>query len=237
MLCLTDLNVSVGRGTSLERSILKGLNLRVQQGEFVVLIGGNGAGKSTLFKAISGLIPLESGKIILDQTDITAWSCERRAKDIAKVLQDPRQATIANMSVEENLSFALKRGQRRGLALYKNKQRRSLFQEKLALLNMGLENRLFELTGNLSGGQRQALSLIMALMTGAKILLLDEITAALDPEMAQMMMALTTRIVAEERQTTIMITHNTAHMTGYGHRTLQLYQGQIISQDKGEIRA
>lgn len=227
MLSLTNLNVAVGQGSALKRQVLTNLNLTVEAGEFVVLVGGNGAGKSTLFNAISGAIPIESGQIMLDQTDITAWSSERRAGDIAKVLQDPRQATIANMTIEENLSFAFKRARSRGLSLYKNKHRRCFFQEKLALLNMGLENRLNELTGNLSGGQRQALSLIMALMGESKILLLDEITAALDPGMAEMMMALTTRIVAQENRTTIMITHNPAHMAGYGNRTLRLEQGRV----------
>lgn len=227
MLKLKDVNVTVGRGSTLERQVLSNLNLVVDPGEFVILIGGNGAGKSTLFNAISGATPLDSGKIILDKTDITAWPLAKRAKNIAKVLQDPRLATIGEMTIEENLSFALKRTETRGLILYKNKQRQDLFREKLMLLNMGLENRMNELTGNLSGGQRQALSLIMALMTESKILLLDEITAALDPSMAQMMMDLTTRIVSDEKRTTIMITHNTNHMTGYSNRTLRLENGQI----------
>lgn len=227
MLKLKDINVTVGRGSALERQVLTNLNLVVDPGEFVILIGGNGAGKSTLFNVISGATALDSGKIILDETDITTWPLAKRAKNIAKVLQDPRLATIGHMTIEENLSFALKRTNTRGLALHKNKQRRDLFREKLALLNMGLENRMTELTGNLSGGQRQALSLIMALMTESKILLLDEITAALDPVMAQMIMDLTTRIVAEEKRTTIMITHNTTHMTGYSNRTLCLKNGQI----------
>lgn len=227
MLKLTQVNVTVGRGSALECQVLTNLNLTVAPGEFVILIGGNGAGKSTLFNAISGAIPIDSGKITLDQTDITTWPLAKRAKSIAKVLQDPRLATISNMTIEENLSFALKRTHTRGLTLHKNKQRRDLFREKLTLLNMGLENRLTELTGNLSGGQCQALSLIMALMTESKVLLLDEITAALDPNMAQMIMELTARIVADEKRTTIMITHNTTHMTGYGNRTLRLENGQI----------
>lgn len=227
MLKLKDVNVTVGRGSTLERQVLTNLNFVVDPGEFVILIGGNGAGKSTLFNVISGATPLDSGKIILDQIDITAWPLAKRAKNIAKVLQDPRLATIGDMTIEENLSFALKRTETRGLALHKSKQRRDLFREKLSLLNMGLENRMDELTGNLSGGQRQALSLIMALMTESKILLLDEITAALDPTMAQMIMDLTTRIVNDEKRTTIMITHNTTHMTGYSNRTLRLENGQI----------
>lgn len=219
----------MGRGSPLERLVLNDLNLNVGSGEFVILIGGNGAGKSTIFNAISGITPIDSGSIILDQTDITNWPTNKRASLIAKVLQDPRVATIGNMTIEENLSFALKRGQCRGLTFHTNKNRRTLFREKLSYLGMGLENRLNELAGNLSGGQRQALSLIMALMSDSKVLLLDEITAALDPNMAELIMGLTTRIVREEMRTTLMITHNTSHMNQYGHRTLRLEEGQIVA--------
>ncbi|WP_075553143.1 ABC transporter ATP-binding protein [Candidatus Paracaedibacter symbiosus] len=229
MLCLKDISVTMGHGTILERQILTDLNLTIRRGEFVILIGGNGAGKSTLFNAISGALAVDSGSITLDNTDITKWSVEERSPAIAKVLQDPRIATISNMTIEENLSFAYKRGQSRRFARHKNNARREIFIEKLAMLGMGLEKRLNELTGNLSGGQRQALSLIMALMSESKVLLLDEITAALDPTMAKVMMELTTRIVAEEQRTTLMITHNTAHMTHYSDRTLRLVDGQVVA--------
>lgn len=227
MLNLNNITITMGRGGPLERRVLNNLTLHVGKGEFVILIGENGAGKSTLFNAISGITPLDSGHIILDKTNITHWRTDQRASLIAKVLQDPRIATISNMTIEENLNFALKRGQRRGFTLHTNKNRRILFKERLACLGMGLENRLDELTGNLSGGQRQALSLIMALMSDAKVLLLDEITAALDPKMAELIMELTARIVQEERRTTLMITHNVSHIAQYGHRTLQLENGQI----------
>lgn len=229
MLSLKNINVTMGRASPLERRVLNNLNLNVEMGEFVILIGGNGAGKSTLFNIISGITPIDSGSIILDKTEITSWGTEKRAPLIAKVLQDPRIATISNMTIEENLSFALKRGQCRGFALHASKDRRTLFREKLVCLGMGLENRLNELTGNLSGGQRQALSLIMALMNDSKVLLLDEITAALDPHMAELIMELTARIVQEEKRTTLMITHNISHMHQYGHRTLRLEDGQITT--------
>lgn len=228
MLNLTDISVTMGRGTPLERRVLNNLNLNLEPGEFVILIGGNGAGKSTLFNAIAGITPIDSGSIILDKTNITSWPTDKRASLIAKVLQDPRIATIGSMTIEENLSFALKRGQCRGFAFHANRDRRTLFKEKLAHLGMGLENRLNELTGNLSGGQRQALSLIMALMSESKLLLLDEITAALDPNMAELIMELTARIVREEKRTTLMITHNTSHMNQYGNRTLRLEDGRIV---------
>lgn len=230
MLSLRNISVTLGRGSPLECCVLNNLNLHVEPGEFVILIGGNGAGKSTLFNTISGITPIDSGSIILDKTDITNWPTDKRASLIAKVLQDPRIATIGNMTIEENLSFALKRGQYRGLTLHVSKDRRILFKEKLSHLGMGLENRLHELTGNLSGGQRQALSLIMALMSDSKVLLLDEITAALDPNMAELIMELTTRIVREEKRTTLMITHNTSHMHQYGNRTLRLENGKVMEE-------
>ena len=227
MLCLKNINVTMGRSSPLERQVLRNLNFTLKTGEFVILIGGNGAGKSTLLNVISGITPLDSGQIILDEVDITNWGTNKRSSLITKVLQDPRIATISHMTIEENLSFALKRGQYRGFSCHSTKVRRALFREKLAQLGMGLENRLNELTKNLSGGQRQSLSLMMALMNDSKILLLDEITAALDPRMAELMMNLTNRIIEEEKRSTLMITHNVSHMNQYGHRTLRLEEGQI----------
>lgn len=229
MLNLININVTIGRSSPLERRILDNLTLNLKPGEFALLIGGNGAGKSTLFNAISGITPIDSGSIILDKIDITNWPVGKRSSLIAKVLQDPRIATISSMTIEENLSFALKRGQRRGFAFHANKTRRAFFKEKLSHLEMGLENRLNEPAGNLSGGQRQALSLIMALMKDSKVLLLDEITAALDPHMAELIMELTARIIREEKRTTLLITHNMSHINQYGDRALRLENGQITS--------
>jgi putative ABC transport system ATP-binding protein len=195
-----------------------------------MIIGGNGAGKTTLFNTIAGDIQPDSGSIMLNNKNITNWPSYKRAGVIARVLQDPNTAVINGMTIEENLSFAYKRGKNRGLRLFSNKKRLAYFREKLALLEMGLENRLLEATDNLSGGQRQALSLIMAIMANSEVLLLDEITAALDPKMADLIMQLTTRIVAEDKRTTIMITHNMAHALHYGDRTLLLDKGTIIRE-------
>lgn len=230
MLEIKNISVMVGAGSKLERRLIKNFNLTVELGEFVVLIGGNGAGKTTLFNAISGGISLEAGSIWIEGTDISFWPNYKRASLIAKVLQDPRIATIETMTLEENLSFALLRGKNRGLKLYKNAEREKLFREKVALLGMNLEHRLDDLASNLSGGQRQALSLIMATLTESKILLLDEITAALDPKMANRVMQLTSSIVQEYKHTTLMITHNMSHALHYGDRTILMQEGEIIKE-------
>jgi putative ABC transport system ATP-binding protein len=179
---------------------------------------------------ISRYFTQDSGKIFINERDVSNNSSHQMAAMVAKVLQDPRIATIDNMTIGENLSFAYMRGKARRLKLHTNPKRTELFKEKLALLNMGLENRLDELTGNLSGGQRQALSLIMAVLVDSEVLLLDEITAALDPKMAALIMELTAKIVAEEQRTTLMITHNMADALKYGDRTLLLAGGRIIKE-------
>jgi putative ABC transport system ATP-binding protein len=237
MLQLTNINVTVAKNTLLERKVLNHISLNVTHGEFVMIIGGNGAGKTTLFNTIAGDIEPDSGSIMLNNNNITDWPSYKRAGNIARVLQDPNTAVINGMTIEENLSFAYLRGKTRGLCLFSNKKRLAYFREKLKLLDMDLENRLTELTDNLSGGQRQALSLIMAIMANSAVLLLDEITAALDPKMADLIMQLTTRIVTEDKRTTIMITHNMAHALHYGDRTLLLDQGAIIREYSKQERA
>ena len=227
MLVIHNLNVKVGQGTPMERAILQNLSLHVASGECVMVIGGNGAGKSTLFNAISGFAPITQGSIVLNGQDITRRSIYERAPDVAKVLQDPRLATIESMTIEENMSLAFKRGKIRGLSSCTSKERKALFSEKLALLDMGLELRLHEPVSNLSGGGRQALSLIMALLQPSHILLLDEMTAALDPKMAELVMRLAVRIVTQEKRTTLMITHNMQHALTYGDRLVVLDQGRI----------
>lgn len=230
MLQLKNISVSVAKNTLLEREVLNNISLNVSRGEFVVIIGGNGAGKTTLFNTIAGDSLPDSGTILLNNDNITNWPTHQRARLIARVLQDPNTAVINGMTIAENLSFAYLRGNRRGLRLFSNKKRLSYFREKLALLDMNLENRLNELTDNLSGGQRQALSLSMAIMANSEVLLLDEITAALDPKMADLIMQLTTRIVIEDKRTTIMITHNMSHALHYGDRTILLDKGMIIRE-------
>ena len=234
MLELKNISVVLGKNTKLERQIIKDLTLTVAPGEFVVIIGDNGAGKSTLFNAISGSIPLEAGAIYIDEMNVNSWPDYKRSSLVSKVLQDPRMATVDTMALEENLSFAYLRGHTRKLIPHKTKERLALFQEKVALLGMGLEERLEEPAFNLSGGQRQALSLIMAILGESKVLLLDEITAALDPKMANVIMKLTSKIVREYKRTTLMITHNMAHALQYGDRTILLQQGKIIKEFTAE---
>lgn len=227
MLNLQNVNVTLGMDIKLQRFILQNLNLNVKQGEFLVVIGGNGAGKSTMFNVISGALKPDSGSIILDSKDITNVSQNLRSRDISFVMQDPRMGTMENLSIFENLSFALNRGKRRSLLPFSKNNRMELFAQKLSMLGMGLENRLDEVVINLSGGQRQALSLIMAILTEAKILLLDEITAALDPKSAKNIMALTDKLIREEKRTAIMITHNMSDANRYGDRLVTLKDGRI----------
>ena len=185
MLTLENIKVTLNAGTKLERTVLHNLDLTVASAEFVIIVGGNGSGKSTLFNIISGFLSPCAGSISFAGKDITRTIQSRRANYIAKVMQDPKIGTIENMTIAENMAFAYKRGKRRGLQLYCNHHRQQAFRDKLAMLGMGLEDRMDELVRNLSGGQRQALSLVMAVATDARVLLLDEITAALDPASAQ----------------------------------------------------
>lgn len=233
MLLLDTIDASVGKGTKLERRILKGLTLEVKPGESVIVIGSNGAGKSTLLNVISGLIQPDSGKVVLLGTDITETSPIERAKNIATVMQDPKLGTMENMTLFENMAFALKRGQKRGLHLFSRKESVLLFKEKLKMINMGLENRLYELVRYLSGGQRQIVSIIMAMLQPSNLLLLDEITAALDPGSSEAIMALTYTMIKEKNLTSIMITHNMAHAIRYGDRLLLLKGGRFIKAYEG----
>ena len=230
MLKLENIDVTLGENTKLKRKILNQLNLNVREGEFVVIIGGNGAGKSTMFNAISGFVGINSGKIRIAGQDMTGTSQTYRANLVSKVMQDPKLGTIENMTILENMAFAFKRGQNRGLQLFADQQREKIFKEKLSMLNIGLENRVDESVNNLSGGQRQALSIIMAMLQKSKILLLDEITAALDPTSAQTIMELTNRIIREQKLTCIMITHNMSHAIKYGDRLLLLKNGSFIKE-------
>lgn len=230
MLTLKNLSITFNSGTPLEQRVLDNFSLQAGPGEFIVLMGSNGAGKSTLFNAISGNIGIQQGSIYLDNQDCTKWPNYKRSKDVSKVLQDSKTATIGNMTIEENMAFALGRGASRSLLPFSTKTRRILFQEQLKVLGMGLENRLWDLVGNLSGGQRQALSLIMATLTPSKVLLLDEHTAALDPKMANLIMELTERIVRQKGLTTLMITHNLSHALQYGDRLMILKDGKVFQE-------
>jgi putative ABC transport system ATP-binding protein len=228
MLSLRQINLTLGKNTKLQRKVLNDLDLEVKPGEFNIIVGGNGAGKSSLFNVIAGYMQPDAGQILFAQQDVTNASQRKRAPIIAKVMQDPRIGTIENMTILENLAFAYKRGAKRSLLPFANARRRKYFQQQLARLNMGLENRLDELVINLSGGQRQALSLIMAIIADCKILLLDEITAALDPTMAQQVMQIANAIVREQGYTCLMITHNMQHAIEYGDNILVLKDGKFV---------
>lgn len=230
MLKLTNINVTLSKNTKLETQVLNNLNLEVADGEFVIIIGSNGSGKSTLFNTISGYLTPDSGKVIIDQQDVTKQSQTQRAQLVAIVMQEPRMGTFEDMTIEENLSFAYMRGKNRGLDLHNTPARRELFATKLAMLNMGLEKRLDELVGNLSGGQRQALSLIMAIIADYKLLLLDEITAALDPKTAESVISIAAKLVQEEKRTALLITHDMHYALRFGNRTLVLERGKIIKE-------
>lgn len=233
MLKIENINVTLGKGTKLERQILKNLNLKVQNGEFVVVIGGNGAGKSTMLNTIAGALKPDSGSIIIDDLDLVSMPQNSRAALVAKVAQDPRIGTIENMTIAENMAFAYKRGKSRGLLPFLTSARKKIFKDRLSMLKMGLDSRLDEVVSNLSGGQRQALSLMMASIVESKVLLLDEITASLDPKIAESVMGLANKIIRDEKRTCIMITHNMKHAIIYGDRLLVLKDGQFIREFAG----
>ncbi len=230
MLNLKDINLTLGKGSNMSRKVLNELSLHVKQKEFVSIIGNNGAGKSTLLNVISGFMQQDSGIISLFNEDITGKSQNQRARFISKVMQDPKVGTMQNMTIFENLALAAKRGEKRGLRLFHTKERVNFFKQKLSILNMGLENRLESNVNNLSGGQRQALSLIMAVIQNFKILLLDEITAALDPSSSETIMEIANKLIRSEELSCIMITHNMKHAIKYGDRLLLMKNGNFIKE-------
>lgn len=236
MIELRDLFITFNRGTPMENPVLRGLSLSLKEGEFVSVIGSNGAGKSTMLNAISGDVVVDSGSILIQGNEIgntTSWA---RAKQVARVFQDPMAGTCASLTIEENMALAYQRGRPRGFGFALNRQRRELFREKLALLGLGLENRLTDQMGRLSGGQRQAVSLLMASLQPSSILLLDEHTAALDPKITAFVMELTDKIVREQKLTTLMVTHSMRQALDYGDRTVMLHQGQVAFDVSGEER-
>jgi putative ABC transport system ATP-binding protein len=231
MLILKDINVVFNSSNKLERSVLNNLSLHVKTGEFVVVIGGNGAGKSTMLDVISGFLEPNSGRVIIDGKDVTNMPQIHRSALVAKVMQDPKIGTMGNMTIFENMAFAFKRGEKRGVMPFNRKHNRQLFRDKLQILDMNLEYLLDEMVCNLSGGQRQALSVIMSVLSDSKILLLDEITAALDPDSSDVVMQLIARIIKHEKLSCIMITHNMDHAASYGDRLLLLKNGSVIEFD------
>ncbi|MGE5703700.1 MAG: ABC transporter ATP-binding protein [Clostridia bacterium] len=228
MLRISNAGKVFNAGTVNEKVALKKVNLHLAPGDFVTVIGGNGAGKSTLMNLISGGLLPDSGSITIDGTDVTKMKEHQRASFIGRVFQDPMAGTAPNMSIEENLAIAYGRGKRRTLSLGVTNAKRELFREQLKVLDQGLENRLKAKVGLLSGGQRQALSLLMATFTKPKILLLDEHTAALDPKRAALIVDLTRKIVEQNQLTTLMVTHNMEQALHMGNRLLMLHEGNII---------
>jgi putative ABC transport system ATP-binding protein len=236
MIELRDLAVTFNPGTPIAMPALRGIELSIPAGQFVTVIGSNGAGKSTVLNAITGDVAIEAGSIIVDDQDVTKWPPARRTQLVARVFQDPLAGSCAELTIEENMALAAARGRRRGLRLALDARRRDAFRSYLRGLGLGLEHRLGDRMGLLSGGQRQAVSLMMATLSPMKILLLDEHTAALDPKTAQLVLDLTRRIVEEQRLTTVMVTHSMRQALDYGERTLMLHEGRIVFDVAGQTR-
>lgn len=228
MLNLTGLSKTFSPGNVNEKLALDNISLMLQDGEFITIIGGNGAGKSTLLNCIAGVLETDRGTILLDSRDITFWPEYKRSLHIGRVFQDPLKGTAFDMTIEENLAMAYAKGKPRGLRRGVRKTDRELFRNRLAMLELGLEDRLKQKVGLLSGGQRQALTLLMATIVEPRLLLLDEHTAALDPAAAQKVLQLTRHVVSEHKLCTVMVTHNMKAALEYGTRTIMMHDGRII---------
>ena len=237
MLDIINVEKTFNPGTINEKKALNGINLHLDEGDFVTVIGGNGAGKSTMLNMIAGVYPVDCGNIIVDGVDVTRLPEYKRAKYLGRVFQDPMTGTAADMQIEENLALAAHRGKRRTLRAGITAKERKEYKELLKILDLGLEDRLTAKVGLLSGGQRQALTLLMATLKKPKLLLLDEHTAALDPKTAKKVLDITEEIVRKDNLATIMITHNMEDALHYGNRTILRKSGQIAMQLEGEERA
>jgi len=234
MLDIINVEKTFNPGTINEKKALNGINLHLDEGDFVTVIGGNGAGKSTMLNMIAGVYPVDCGNIIIDDIDVTDLPEYKRAKYLGRVFQDPMTGTAADMQIEENLALAARRGKRRSLLPGITAKERAEYKELLKILDLGLEERLTAKVGLLSGGQRQALTLLMATLKKPKLLLLDEHTAALDPKTAKKVLDITEEIVAKENLITVMITHNMADAIRVGNRLIMMHEGQIVVDVKGE---
>jgi len=234
VLTIQNLHITFHPGTPVENHALRGVSLSLNAGDFVTVIGGNGAGKSTLLSAIAGTFPPGAGSVVIDGIDVTHLPEHKRAIYLGRVFQDPMRGTVANMNIEENLALAYRRGARRGIRWYITSKERALYREVLATLELGLENRMADKAGLLSGGQRQALTLIMATLKEPKLLLLDEHTAALDPKTAPKVLEIGDRIIAKHSLTTMMITHNMRDAIRYGNRLIMMGAGNVILDIAGE---
>lgn len=236
MLRAKDIFITFNAGTPIETRALRGLSLEIPTGQFVTVIGSNGAGKSTFLNAVSGDLPIDTGTIQINDADVTRKPVWARSAQVARVFQDPMAGTCEDLTIEENMALAQCRGARRGFGRAVKASMREHFRERLATLGLGLENRLSDRIGLLSGGQRQAVSLLMAALQPSRILLLDEHTAALDPRTADFVLQLTARIVAENRLTTMMVTHSMRQALDVGDRTVMLHQGQVVLDVSGDER-
>ena len=234
MLEIKEIRKTFNAGTVNEKTALNGVSLTLNDGDFVTVIGGNGAGKSTLLNAVAGVWPVDQGSISIDGVDVTHLPEYKRARYIGRVFQDPMMGTAATMQSEENLALARRRGKPRSLRPGITAAEREEYKELLKSLNLGLEDRLTAQVGLLSGGQRQALTLLMATLQKPKLLLLDEHTAALDPKTAAKVLEVTDRIIRQERLTTLMITHNMRDAIAHGNRLIMLYEGRIAVDVSGE---
>ena len=228
MLQLHNIHKTFNLGTINEKVALNGVNLTLNEGDFVTVIGGNGAGKSTMLNAIAGVWPIDEGAILIDGIDVTGLPEHKRAQYLGRVFQDPMTGTTATMQIEENLALASRRGKKRGLSWGISAEEKKEYKEMLKMLDLGLEDRMTSKVGLLSGGQRQALTLLMATLQKPKLLLLDEHTAALDPKTAAKVLDLTDKIVAENNLTTIMITHNMRDAIAHGNRLIMMNEGKIV---------
>ncbi len=237
MISLNGIQVTFNPRTALEKTALNNLSLMIPEGQFVTVIGSNGAGKSTLLNVLSGEIRSDLGAVKIGDLDVTTWNTSRRAKLVARVFQNPLMGSCADLTIEENLALAAKRGRVRMLKPSLDTSFRSYCQTQLASLGLGLETRLGDRMGLLSGGQRQAVSLLMSTLAPNQILLLDEHTAALDPKTAEYVMKLTDRMVRDRKLTTLMVTHSMKQALIWGDRTIMLHEGQIIFDLCGEARS
>lgn len=234
MLELRNINKNYNAGTVNEMCLFENFNLKVEEGEFVSIIGSNGSGKTSMLNLICGSIPLDGGEILIDGKNINKLPEFKRNRKIGRVYQNPSHGTCPNMTILENLSLADNKGKRFGLTFGTNRARIDAYKEMLRELNLGLEDKLDTLVGSLSGGQRQALSLIMSTMTPIEFLILDEHTAALDPKTADTIMELTDKVVKEKKLTAMMVTHNLRYAVDYGTRLLMMHQGEAVIDAAGE---
>lgn len=234
MLHLQGVCKTFNTGTINEKTALDGLSLSLKEGDFLTVIGGNGSGKSTMLSAVAGVFPVDGGTIHLNGKDITTLPEHRRAADLGRVFQDPMTGTAANMNIEDNLSLALRRGKRRNLLWGITRKERERFRQDLAQLELGLEDRMTSKVGLLSGGQRQALTLLMATLRRPKLLLLDEHTAALDPKTAAKVLELSSRLIQQYSLTALMVTHNMRDAISHGNRLIMMEGGKIVFEAEGE---